>query len=138
VWSVLVSVFVRVWCWILVYVSCLSLCDVFDVWCYIVYYILHIYTYIYIYYYILYYILLFLYLILYSPSPPLPFIFPYSLPLSNLSSTPQIPSSTNPPVSLIHSIRVWSSRSIFIHLRTTHLNHPKLTPHVLSEWMVEV
>ena len=87
---------------------------VIDVRCYIIYYILYyyiLYIYIYIYYY---YILLsytILFLFFFSSFPSLPF-YSYSNPL-------------------IHSIRVGTYIYLFIF-------HKNLTPHVLSEWMVEV
>ena len=126
---------------------------------YIIYYILYYIIYYY------YYILYILYLILYSSSlliyfPPILFSFPSSsyLPFlfysSSSSQSFSSPSSSHHP---IQSIRVGSSLCLFMFnpdlflssfilylsvLTYTYLyssRFPKyLTPHVLSEWMVEV
>ena len=131
----------------------LSWCDVFDVWCYIIYYYILYYYYIlllYIYYYILYYTLLF-FLSSFSSSPSplliyLPFFSPIPLSSSyfpSSSSSPLIPfllfcSYLLPHLSLynhlIQSIRVGTYIRLFI-FKTQSDNS---TPHKLTEWMVEV
>ena len=111
------------------------LCFVFragvDVRC-LCYYILYIIYYIIIYY-ILYYSLLF-YPFLYSPFLSFYPLFS-SLPYSPLfSSSSSLYSSVLLPILIylsIQSIRVGIWISLFIF-------HKNLTPHVLSEWMVEV
>ena len=114
---------------------------------YIYYYILYIIYYIIyyiLYYYILYYYILY-YLILYSSifySSHLPFLFRSSLLfLSSLLlfySLPPLPHPLlSPPLlSSVHSIRVGTYIYLFI-LYSSFLIQ-LLTPHVLSEWMVEV
>ena len=130
--------------------------------CVIIYYILyiiHILLYIIhihiIYYYILYYtlpILLFFFLLSFSFFPIyLPLL--YSSPLPIFSSSPLLLFQYSPSHSYSNlSPLLFSSQSIsfpililyvsvfivgYLYLRLIILN-PKLTPHVLSEWMVEV
>ena len=80
---------------------------------------------------IIYYTLLLLYIISYTilfSSSDLFLSFPILIPSSSYSSSPSpLPSNTL----LIQSIRVGIWISLFIF-------HKNLTPHVLSEWMVEV
>ena len=98
-----------------------------DVWCILYYYILYIYYYSIIILYIIYYIL-------YS-SPSFSSLPPFPSPIFYLSLLLFFSSSFPPPPYLIQSIRV----GIWIHLFIFNqylINN--LTPHVLSEWMVEV
>ena len=106
----------------------------FDIRCYIVYYILYI-----IYYTIIHILLLYilLYILLYSPFPSLLF-FQYSSSIFP-SFNPFLSSSS--PFS--HSFKVYVSVFIVGYLYLLPPNHllslpDNLTPHVLSEWMVEV
>ena len=104
-----------------------------DVRCYIVYYYYITHTHIlllYIIYYSYYNTYVYLYyIILYLSSS-----FPISHPLPSILVSSSIPFSSP----IIHSIRVGSSRSIFIFLGSSSSFTGILTPHVLSEWMVEV
>ena len=134
----------------------------FDVRCYIVYYILYYYTYTiisYIIIHILLYLILYsspllIYLLLYLP-PPIPlihsirvgtyirlFILYYSIPIFFSAILPilliflllfSLPILYLSP---IHSIRVGTYITLFIFRGDSWDDN--LTPHVLSEWMVEV
>ena len=129
-------------------------------------YIILLYIIILLYYYILYYIII--YYILYSPHPfsslplplfssPLPIYLPFQsydlssiLPsLSSQSISPPLllfsssPSSPSLPfvlfLSQILSFILYLSRVSYSYLYSIRISSPKyLTPHVLSEWMVEV
>ena len=102
---------------------------------YIIYYIIYYYTYTYILYYY-YYILLLLYLIM--SYTILFLLFFLSFPL--FSSSLPLPILILPNIPLIQSIRV----GVYCWILISPHPHPNLsftgilTPHVLSEWMVEV
>ena len=101
---------------------------VFDVWCYIVYYYYYTYTIIY---YILYYIL---YIIIHILLYYYYYILYYTLPSSDLSSIP-FP-IIHVPLQSSHSKYTCRHLDILIYIPDSSPKY--LTPHVLSEWMVEV